>query len=99
MRMYSTRAGTMASSQNCAIVLTARLLLGRYVARSDVRAVAEEVPLGLLHEVLARARVGEVEAVLVHQHGLLAQPLLPGFLRDVLPDALAELAGVGRKLQ
>ena len=59
---------------------------------SGVGAFAEEMPLGLLHQVLARLRVGEVEAVLVHQHGLLLQPLRPGFLRDALPDALAERA-------
>src|SRR5687768_1555429 len=57
------------------------------------------MPLGLLHEVFARLRVGQIEAVLVHQHGLLLQPLLPRLLRHVLPDALAERAGIGRELQ
>src|SRR5690348_2592282 len=99
MRMYLTGAGTMASSQNWPIVLKICLLLGRDVARRGLGALAEEMALGLLHEVLAGARIGEVEAVLVHQHRLVAQPLLPRFLRDVLPDALAELAGVGREIQ
>src|ERR1043166_7455521 len=57
------------------------------------------MPLGLLHQVFARPRIGQVEAVLVDQHGLLAQPLLPRFLGDVLPDALAELTRVGREFE
>src|ERR1700741_1538238 len=75
-----------------------RLLLGRYVARGDVGARTEEMPLGLLHEVLARAGVGEVQAVLVDQHGLLLEPLRPSLPGDVLPDTLAELARIGREL-
>jgi len=74
------------------------LVLRRDVARSGVGAAAEEMALGLLHEVLARALIGEVEAVLVHQHGLLLEPLRPGLFRDALPDALAELARVGREI-
>src|SRR6266850_4536664 len=97
MRMYSVIDGTIASSQNCAIFFKLELLLRRDVSRGGVGALAEEMALGLLHEVLARLRVGEVEAVLVHQHGLLLEPLRPGFLGDALPDALAERAGIGRK--
>src|SRR5262245_45698956 len=96
MRMYSVIVGTIASSQNCPMLFT---LVGRRdVARRGVGAFAAEMPLGLLHEVLARARIGEVEAILVDQHGLLLQPLRPGFPGDALPDALAERAGVGREL-
>src|SRR4029077_6201645 len=97
MRMYSVIAGTMESSQNCPIAFTG-LLRRRDVARGGVGAFAEEMPLGLLHEVFARARVGEVEPVLVDQHGLLLQPLRPGFLGNALPDALAERARVGREV-
>src|ERR1700750_3188258 len=62
MRMYSVIAGTMESSQSCAMVFKA--LLGRRdVSRCGVGAFAEEMPLGLLHEVFARARIGEVEPV------------------------------------
>src|SRR6185436_4055261 len=97
MRMYSLIAGTMESSQSCAMVFK-RLLWRWDVSRCGVGAFAEEMPLGLLHEVLARARIGEVEPVLVDQHGLLLEPLRPGFLGDALPDALAERAGVGREV-
>jgi len=37
--------------------------------------------------------------VLVHQHFLVLEPLLPGFLRDVLEQALAELARVRREIE
>src|ERR1043166_3920524 len=97
MRMYSVIAGTIASSQNCPMAFPG-LLRRRNVTRGGGGALAEEMALGLLHEVLARFRVGEVEAVLVHQHGLLLQPLRPGFLGDVLPDALAERSRVRRKV-
>src|SRR5439155_17428526 len=55
--------------------------------------------LHLLREVVARLLVGEVEPVLVHQHLLVLEPLLPRFLRHVLEDALAELAGIGREIE
>src|SRR4051812_44432412 len=97
MRMYSVSAGTMESSHSCAIVFKG-LLRRRDVSRGGVGALAEEMPLGLLHEVLARARVGEVEAILVDQHGLLLEPLCPGFLGDTLPDPLAERAGIRREI-
>src|SRR5258708_26773945 len=73
------------------------LLRRRHVARRGVRDGAKEMPLGMLHEVFARLGIGEVEAVLVHQHGLLLEPLRPRLFRDVLPDALAEIARVGRE--
>src|SRR5688572_12963134 len=96
MRMYSVIAGTMESSQSWAMVF--KLLRRRDVTRSGIGALAEEMALGLLHEVLAGARVGEVQAVLVHQHGLLLEPLRPGLLGDALPDALAECSRIGRKV-
>jgi len=37
-----------------------------------------------------------LKPVLVDEHGLLFQPLLPGFLGDVFPDALAECTRKGR---
>src|SRR5574341_2342445 len=48
---------------------------------------------------VARARIGQVETILVHQHRLVAQPLLPRFLVDVLPDLPAELARVRREVE
>src|SRR5262245_17542712 len=96
MRMYSVIAGTIASSQNCPMFF--KLFGRRDVARGGVGALTEEMPLGLLHEVFARAGIGEVEAVLVHQHGLLLQLLCPRFLGEALPNALAERAGIRRNL-
>jgi hypothetical protein len=61
-------------------------------------ALAEEVLLGLFHQVFAVLGVGQVEAVLVDDHGLELDPALPGFLGDVLEHALAEFAGQRRKV-
>src|SRR3990170_2227442 len=55
--------------------------------------------LQLLREVVARFLVGEVEPVLVDQHLLVLEPLLPRFLRHVPEYALAELAGIGREIE
>src|SRR5258708_30894574 len=68
-------------------------------AGGAVGAVAEEMLAHLLLEVLARARIGEVEAVLVHQHLLLLEPGLPRLLGDALPEALTELARIGREVE
>src|SRR4051812_26154475 len=57
-------------------------------------AAAEEEVFHLPGQILARTRIGEVESILVDQHGLV---LLPGFERlfaDVLVDPLAELARI-----
>src|SRR3989344_5251534 len=48
---------------------------------------------------LARLGVERAQAVLVHQHGLVAEPRLPRLLRDVLEDALAEFAGISRVVE
>ncbi len=72
---------------------------GWHVARSGIRAAAEEVLLHLAREVLARARIGEVQSVLVHEHGLVLEPAGPGFLAHVLEDALAQVARVGREVE
>ena len=50
--------------------------------------------LHLLGEIFPRTRVGEVQFVLVDEHGLMLDPGLPGFLGDILVNALAELARV-----
>jgi hypothetical protein len=61
--------------------------------------VPKKVALHLLREVVARLLVGEIETVLVHQHFLVLEPLLPGFLGHVLEQALAELARVRREIE
>src|SRR5690242_18822528 len=71
----------------------------RDVAGGLVRAAAEEVVLHLALQVFACALVGQVQAVLVDQHRLLLEPLLPGFLADAFVDALAQLAGIGREVE
>ena len=50
-------------------------------------------------QVLARTGVGQVQAVFIDQHRLVAQPVGPGLFAHVFPDSLAELAGVGRKVE
>src|SRR6266567_5231474 len=69
--------------------------LRRHVTRCDVGAGAEEVSLHLLGQVFPRPRIGEAQAVLVHQHRLMLEPLRPRFLGDVLVDALAQFSGIG----
>jgi molecular chaperone GrpE len=55
---------------------------------------AKEMFVHLLHQIIARLFIGKIETVLVDQHLLLLEPLLPRFFRNVLEDALAELAQV-----
>src|SRR5688572_21108749 len=59
----------------------------------------EEIFLHLAHQELARLRLEGHEPVLVDQHRLVPEPLLPGFLRDVLEDALPELTRIRRPLE
>ena len=66
----------------------------RNVAGHGVCAVAKKVLFHLACQVLAGTRIGQVQSIFVHQHGLLLHPLGPGCLADFFPDALAQRAGV-----
>jgi CrcB protein len=72
--------------------MTTILRLWGNVARGGVGARPKEVGLHLLHQVLASTGVREVQPVLVHQHGLLLEPVGPGLLGHALKDAAAEIA-------
>ena len=48
---------------------------------------------------LTRALIGEIQPVFVDQHGLVLEPLRPGLLGNVLVDALAQLARIGRAVE
>src|SRR5262245_48279786 len=61
--------------------------------------VAEEVLFHFSYEECPCLRLERHEPVFVDQHGLVAKPRLPGFLRDVLEDALAELTGIRRAIE
>src|SRR5437763_16029300 len=89
--------GVPSSSQATASLM--RSLRRRDVAGRLVSARAEEMILHLPLQVLTCALVREVQPVLVDQHRLLLQPLLPGFLADALVDALAQFAGIGGKVE
>src|SRR5688572_19304022 len=79
--------------------LIERSLAGRHVALGHVGSLAEEVVLHLAGQVLASARIRQVEAVFVDQHGLLLEPLGPGFLAHALIDALAEFTGIRGEIE
>src|SRR6266436_1188052 len=77
----------------------ARKYLAEQMEKHCFESRPDEMLLHLLGEIFPRARVGEVQLVLVDEHGLVLDPGLPGFLGDVLVDALAELARVGREVE
>src|SRR6266436_1188053 len=77
----------------------ARKYLAEQMEEHFVGSGFEAMLLHLLCEIFPRARVGEVQLVLVDEHGLVLDPGLPGFLGDVLIDALAEFARVGGEVQ
>ena len=72
---------------------------GWHIALNCISAIAEEVLLHLAGEVLARTRIGEVEAIFVDQHGLLLHPFGPCLLADLLPQPFTQGARVGREIQ
>jgi len=71
----------------------------RHVALGFDVGVFEQEAFHLLRQVFAGADVGQVEPVFVDQACLGFDPLGPGLLRDVLPDADAQFAGIGRRLE
>ena len=83
----------------CEHVPAVFLLCGWNVAYCLISTCSKKVILHLASQILSRALIGQVQAVFIHQHGLMLEPCRPGFLADVFPDALAKFAGVGRKVQ
>lgn len=47
----------------------------------------------LLHQVLAGARIGQIEPILIYEHGLLLEPISPGLFRDGLINTATQIAG------
>ena len=60
---------------------------------------AKEVFLHLRDQEFSRFRFEGHEPVLVDQHRLVAEPLLPGFLRNIFENALAKLTGIRRPIE
>src|SRR4029453_13886671 len=71
----------------------------RHVTRSDVGAGSEKMPLPLLGGVFSGGRIGEQKPILVHEHRLMLEPLLPSLFRDVLVDTLAEFTRIWREVE
>src|SRR6516225_21543 len=71
----------------------------RHVAGGLFRAAAEEEVFHLARQILAGARIGQVQAILVDEHGLVPLPGLERLLADVVVDALAELARVDGEVE
>src|SRR5919206_2589027 len=59
------------------------------------RAAAEEEGFHVVEEEALRVLVHEVEAVVVDDHVLAREPLLPALLADFRPDALPDLVREG----
>ena len=81
---------------SCVAVL--RIRRWRHIACHLVGPLAEEMVFHLPQQVLAGAGIGQVEAVFVDQHGLVAQPVAPCLFAHVFENALTDGAGVGRAL-
>src|ERR1700752_2722877 len=69
------------------------------VAGRERRALAEEEILHVSSDQLLRFLLPRHEAVLIQDHLHSLFPELPGLSRDVIVDALTELAGPGRGVQ
>src|SRR5690606_20318328 len=83
---------------------TATPASGRRIVRGNVAAgglgaAAEEELLHLPLQELAGLGLDRRQPVLVDQHRLVREPALPGLLRDVVENALPELAGIGGEVQ
>src|ERR1022692_4636349 len=70
-----------------------------HVAGGLFRTAAEEEAFHLARQILTGARVGEVQAILVDEHGLVLLPGLEGFFADIVVDALADIARVDGEVE
>jgi len=65
------------------------------VFRGQIGAIAEEELLHLLFEKATGLGIHGAEAILVDEYGLLAQPILPSLLRDMVEDTLTQVTRIG----
>ena len=75
------------------------LVFRRHEALCRVGTTAKKVVFHLTSQVLTRAGIGQIQAVLVDQHGLVLELGCPGLLGNIFPNPLAEFARIGRKIQ
>lgn len=61
--------------------------------------VTKKVVFHLAREVLACTGISQIQAVFVHEHGLVLEPGRPGFFAHAFPNAFTQLARVGWKIQ
>jgi uncharacterized membrane protein YgdD (TMEM256/DUF423 family) len=101
--MVAPIGGTSAS---CWVGLRSRCTCRQVASRVRIderagflRSGAEEKLFHLLDQELARLRLDGRQAVLVDQHGLVADPGPPGLGGDVVEDALAELTRIWNAFQ
>src|SRR5215208_1671244 len=100
--MASRLSSTLLSSILMSLLSLRPALVGAPGGRptlGSLGAGAEEELLGLGHEHILCLRVGQAQAIVVDDQDRLIEPHLPGCLRHLLVDALAELAGVGRGIK
>src|SRR5690242_3556774 len=71
----------------------------RYPTLWHLGILAEEEFLHLLAQDLAGIGVGQIQPIMVDEQARMLLPHLPGLLRDIVIDALANLTGDGRFLQ
>jgi hypothetical protein len=72
---------------------------GRNVALCCVSALPKEMVFHLACQILARFGVGQIQAVFIHQHGLVTQPCSPSFLADRFPYFFSQFARVGCEVE
>src|SRR5258706_11084454 len=99
MFVIPSAARNLAARSLAALGMTSVGWRRRYIAGLREIPAAEEKLLHLRRQKLARRGLGQREPVLVDQPRLVLEPLFPGLLADLLVDALAERARVGRALE
>src|SRR5258707_1324770 len=89
-RSFEREKWTERSVPFSAIVFGNLVRFGSLIIRRQIRAFAEKIFFHLFDHELLRIWGTQIQAVLVHHHFQVLSPLLPGVLRNVIVDALAE---------
>ena len=73
--------------------------LGGYIALHLVGTIAEEMLFNLLGQVFAMLGINQIQTILIDDHRLHFDPLLPGFLGHAFENARTECARIRRMIQ
>ena len=87
------------ASARFAYAYTTDLFCRGHITRRRICTATKKMVFHLAFQIIPRTRIGQVQAVFVHQHGLQFDPVGPGFFADIVKNLFTQFARIDLKTQ